>query len=201
MNSLLHKIGTCLRHTFGTSTQARLRDRQSLRGEERRQLADRREAMNRSAAQLEEVIRQKHALSKSMTGTALEVITRDLNRLARELRNLGDGLVDNNNRLALVEEEIRKVDLLLEGANDMAIAVNLEQLAIELDLQRDSAAAVRDGYVNVVNTSPVTDFTEAAGLSRPAPAPGATTNTPELDPLIEQLTRETRRPRLQTPES
>jgi hypothetical protein len=96
-------------------------------------------------------------------------------------------LIDNNNRLAAAEEEIHKIDLLLQGANDMTRATELERLAIELDVQRDSSAAVGDAFKSVVGTLLVTSHTQAAGLNEglaefQAPAP-----RPALDPLILEL--------------
>ena len=190
MSKILEGMGSWFRNAFGPSQEAKLRERRQSRESERKALADKREQANRTASDLEDVIRQKLAKSKSMVGTALTVITDDMNRLARELRNVREALIDNNNRLAATEEEIHKIDLLLQGANDMVRANELERLAIELDVQRDSSAAVGDAFRAVVGTSPVTSHTRAAGLSEglaefQAPAP-----RPVLDPLILELGRE-----------
>lgn len=187
MSKILEGMGSWFRNAFGPSQEAKLRERRKSRESERKALVDKREQANRTASGLEEVIRQKLALSKSMSGTSLTVITDDMNRLARELRNVREALIDNNNRLAAAEEEIHKIDLLLQGANDMARANELERLAIELDVQRESSAAVGDAFRAVVGTSTVTSHTQAAGLNEglaefQAPAP-----RPALDPLILEL--------------
>ena len=187
MSKIFEGVGNWFRNSFGPSEEAKLRERRRSRETERKALVDKREQANRTAADLEDVIRQKLARSKSMAGTALTVITDDMNRLARELRNVRDALIDNNNRLAAAEEEIHKIDLLLQGANDMTRATELERLAIELDVQRDSSAAVGDAFKSVVGTLLVTSHTQAAGLNEglaefQAPAP-----RPALDPLILEL--------------
>lgn len=187
MSSILEGMGNWFRNAFGPSQEAKLRERRRLRESERKALADKREQSNRMATNLEDVIRQKLAASKSMSGTALTVITDDMNRLARELRNVRDALIDNNNRLAAAEEEIHKIDLLLEGSNDLVRASDLERLAIELGLQRENSAAVGDAYRSVVGTSPVTNHTQAAGLGDGLAEFQTPPPRPALDPLILEL--------------
>jgi hypothetical protein len=194
MSKILEGMGSWFRNAFGPSQEAQLRERRQSREAERKALADKREQINRTAAGLEDLIRQKLGVSQSMSGTALTVITDDMNRLARELRNVRDALIDNNNRLAAAEEEIHKIDLLLQGANDMTRATELERLAIELEVQRDSSAAVGGAFQTVVGTSPVRSHTQAAGLNdglaefRTPPA------RPALDPLVLELVRGTAAP-------
>ncbi len=195
MSKILEGMGDWVRRSFGPSQEAKLRERRRLREGERKSLADRRERSNRTAAGLEDVIRQKLALSKGMSGTALNVITDDMNRLARELRNVRDALIDNNNRLAATEEELHKIDLLLEGANDMTRAGELERLAIELDVQRDSSAAVGDAFRTVVGTSPVTSHVAAAGLGDGLAEFQTPPARPALDPLILELSGESQPPK------
>jgi hypothetical protein len=187
MSKILEGMGSWFRNAFGPSQEAKLRERRQSRESERKALADKREQANRTAAGLEDVIRQKLAVSQSMSGTALTVITDDMNRLARELRNVRDALIDNNNRLAAAEEEIHKIDLLLQGANDMTRATELERLAIELEVQRDSSTAVRDAFQTVVATSPVTSHTQAAGLNDGLAEFRTPTARPALDPIIMEL--------------
>lgn len=187
MSKILEGMGSWFRNAFGPSQEAKLRERRQSRESERKALADKREQSNRMAAGLEDVIRQKLAVSQSMSGTALTVITDDMNRLARELRNVRDALIDNNNRLAAAEEEIHKIDLLLQGANDMTRATELERLAIELDVQRDNSAAVGDAFRAVVGTSPVKSHTQAAGLNDGLAEFQSPPPRPALDPLILEL--------------
>lgn len=187
MSKILEGVGGWFRSTFGPSQEAKLRERRRSRESERKDLFDRREQANRVAAGLEDVIRQKLALSKTMSGTALTVITDDMNRLARELRNVREALIDNNNRLAAAEEEIHKIDLLLAGSNDMTRATELGRLAIELDLQRENSAAVGDALRAVVETAPVSNHTQMAGLNQGLAEFQTPVARPALDPLILEL--------------
>lgn len=194
MNNFMAKIIVLLRRLFSPSPEAARMKEQERYSAERQMLADRREDLAREAVRIEEAIRRRVALSQTLEGTARVAVHEDLNRAARELRNVREALLDNNNRLALADEAIRKLELLRTGAGDVGTAVALERLGVEIECLRDGAQVVRDRYADIVRQKPVPDFAEAAGLNEAAASGERMASLPVLDPLVAELAKNLARP-------
>lgn len=196
MNKFLEGLVGWFRRTFGPSEQESLEMERRECEARRKQLTDARERLNREATDLETVLREKFALSKSMTGTALTTITNEMNLQARELQNLRDSLTDLNNRIAAEVEKIGKIGILMRGANDLEEAVGLETMLVKLEMQRENSAMVGAAFASVVASAPVSDHVATAGLGGGVEtfAAPAAASRPAVDPLILDLAGEHRAP-------